>query len=102
MIKGDSCPTRRKYASKQNRGRRAKSECKNLHYQKTKIQGVGRSHRLLVFIWLILSFDKYCVFIIGLSNLNFYLTINISLSVYKLNHYSLLVFISIISSFKKN
>ncbi|MFW9969915.1 MAG: hypothetical protein ACFFDF_06915 [Candidatus Odinarchaeota archaeon] len=28
---------------RQNRGRRAKSECKNLHYQKTKIQVVSRS-----------------------------------------------------------
>ena len=53
MIKGDSCPTRRKYASKQNRGRRAKSECKNLHYQKTKIQGVGRSHYFLISINLL-------------------------------------------------
>ena len=29
-------------ASKNFRGRRAKSGCKNLHYQKTKIQGAGQ------------------------------------------------------------
>ena len=32
-----------KGVKKYNRGRRAKSECKNLHYQKTKIQGVSGS-----------------------------------------------------------
>ncbi len=45
-IKGGPYSTRRKQASKYNRGRRAKSECNYLHYQKTKIQGVGRDHIL--------------------------------------------------------
>lgn len=29
---------------KQDRGRREKSECTVVHYQKTKIQGVSRDH----------------------------------------------------------
>ena len=43
-MKESLLPTDANMRQKYNRGRRAKSECKNLHYQKTKIQGVGRRH----------------------------------------------------------
>jgi hypothetical protein len=68
-FKGRLLPPRPKQGQKQNRGRRAKSECVLPHYQKTKIQGGSRSLRL--YLWLFFPI----LLLICLYLVNFYLFI---------------------------